>query len=201
MKKTLVLCIMLTPAVSQAGSVGSRHQGANKVQKGLNEVGIHALGSLSQVTQDENQTSQFFGVAGLTYRHFISDDIALSMNGSYVYRSPIDDSTEEAGMIVLSSNYYQRLGEGMFIAPGLGLGGIFGDRNVPQESGLIASEPFQGAVLRLQLPIVLYAWDKFNVFGGPEALFTFASTSPEQGEGVSFFRLDAGFSVGASMYF
>lgn len=196
------LLVLLSSAVARAGGVHSRRGGINRVHKGLNEIGIQSLGSLSQVSQDEQTSSQFFGLAGMTFRHFLKDNMAVTVNGSYLYRSPGDESTEQGGMLVGSAHYYQRLGEGMFVAPGMGLGLVLGDRNVSlQDGAMFRKDPFFGGVVRMQLPVVLYAWDKFNVLGGPELMATLGATSPEEAEGSSFLRVDAGFSVGASMYF
>ncbi len=107
-------------------------------------------------------------------------------------------SATELGVLgTLHADYLLRVGRGVFVKPGLGLGGFWTSADVPIEgSALERSATTVGGVVRAQLGLVYYTSAKFNL----RASFG-KRTSDDEVIDVSVFELDLGWNVGFSYVF
>jgi hypothetical protein len=158
------------------------------------------------------------------FRYFIVDNVALSLNLGGFFRTAKDSAgtaetkTTDAGFLgTLGAAYYASVGGGMFIAPGVGVGGFVGSRENtvsaagPGGTDLVSRFSISGVAVRAGLGLVFYSSARFNLFARPEAIVYIGSSKPKNeatAPGVpvddaasKFTRIDGGFTCGLSYVF
>lgn len=150
MKRTvgLVLALALSLATAQAyagGVVYSGTRGFERIQKGLWQIGLDNLLLVNYSSSEDDATKvttsnlRVAYMAGITPRYFIMDNLSvgLSVNAFYelneqaVSGAGADATTtaSDTGFLGLAvANYHIRLGNSLFIRPGVGVGYFYGDR-------------------------------------------------------------------------
>lgn len=197
----VILTAAPTDSHAQSTATSRKYDGINRIAKGVTDIGLDNLWILSFQEQDDASTFRMSLTSGITARRFIKDNIAVGVNVSGFRRQFGETETEMGAMASLVANYYARLGSGMFVAPGIGVGGMFGTREQPTMTGLLNESTVVGGTLSLSLPLAFYAWKTFNVRAGLSMLVAAGSATPENGESTTFVTVDGGFNVGFGYYF
>lgn len=201
----------LKPWVDEYGVVSRVERGIAEL--GLDNVLIFTSRSESDNGTDGSSTNVTF-IGGPTFRYFIIDNLSLGLNANFLMRSASVETTvgaqttsvsaTELGVLgTLHADYLLRVGRGMFVKPGLGLGGFWTSADVPIEgSALERSATTVGGVVRAQLGLVYYTSAKFNLRASIDTLLLFGKrTSDDEVIDVSVFELDLGWNVGFSYVF
>jgi hypothetical protein len=187
----------------EADTLGSReHQrGAiTRLTKGAFQLGVESSLILAYNQQGDDSSFRANTLGSAAFRYFYRDNIGLSARLGGLYRKT--GEVRDTGFVgALWANYYFRLGEGMFFSPGAGLGMLFAERSVPITENQSMRATLVGGVVAAEFNLAVFLNRRFSLTAGPEVLVSFGGTSPEMGEGDSFFALDGGFKVGAAYAF
>ena len=199
--------IALIVVSATAGSAGAQRtvtsrpwSGYNEIAKGVNELGLDSLVIFDWASDGDDSALRMSLLGGLAGRRFIRPNLAVGLTARGFYRSSGGPDRDAGGLVGLEIARYLRLGEGVFLAPTAGGGVLFGTRRTPIDEVMTREASLLGGAVTLGLPLVLYAWEKFNVRAGPSFVFSLGNATA-QGVSTSFSHLDGGFSVGAAYYF
>jgi hypothetical protein len=201
---SVLAAALAAPGIAEAQKTvrSNQYSGFNRIDKGVIELGVHNMWILGHSSAgDAEGRTQMTLVSGLAGRYFIQPNVAVGVSGSALYKTLGGDDRDTGIVVTASASYALRLGNGMFLAPTLGGGGLFGTRTTPTGPSSNMSASLVGGVLELGLPLVFYAWDRFNLRAGLSFLVSFGSATVEGQEGESFSGVDGGFNVGFGYYF
>ncbi len=182
----------------------------SEISKGVKELGVDSLFLLnySKVGNGGASALRMTVLGSLVFRYFVAKNLALIVNAGGLYRTfdAEGKATDVAGTASLGAAYYLSLGGGMFLAPSVGLGGLYGGRKT--EAGpVIVRDTVVGGLGRAGLGLVFYPSSRVNLFARPEVTAVYGSAKPSEvpagvtASSSSFFSVDGGFSVGASYIF
>jgi hypothetical protein len=215
------LLLLTSQGVAHARAVRAGTPGFSQVNKGVFELGLdNALlvryRSAEMAPGSEDTVAQLSAIyaGGFTPRYFIMRNFALSAN-IHLFLEKLtttttiggvesETSTSDTGVLgILMAHYYVRLGFGMFWKPGVGGGGFYGKRSHPVEGATnqTLNNTLSGGAARIDLGMVYFAGEHFNLKAGPDVLIRFGSEKPEEGEATSFTSVDVGFNVGVGYTF
>ena len=223
MKRMFVYALPLLLAVASvhpasATTITPGTDGIDAVAGGVFELG---LDNLLLVRFDSTgsgdgkvSTLEASYMGGITPRYFVLDNLSLAANLSLFYgkmstETPTgEESASDLGFLgVAMLNYYLRLGYGMFFAPGVGAGGFYGSRSIPNPDptapGTSLDYALYGGAVRLDLGFVFYAGPHFNLKGGPELLARFGKVKADV-EGAAaedLLTIEAAFHIGLAYSF
>jgi hypothetical protein len=184
--------------------------GVERISGGVFELGLDNMLLVRFDSQGEDpnttDTLQATYVGGLTPRFFLFDNFSLGANldvflgkASVTTGSNPEQSSFDLGFLgMVVANYYLRLGWGMFFAPGVGAGGFYGGRSIPDPTDPNRSLDFGlfGGAVKVDLGFVFYAGPHFNIKGGPDILLRFGKVAPEVGPSQNFLAVEAAFHLG-----
>ena len=187
-------------ARAQSTVTSRPYSGYNEIAKGVNELGVDSLLIFDWANEGDDSALRMSVLGGLAGRRFIRPNLAVGLTARGFYRSSGGPDRDAGGLIGLEIARYLRLGEGVFLAPTAGAGVLFGTRRTPIDEVMTREASLLGGAASISLPLVLYAWEKFNVRAGPSFVFSLGNATAE-GVATSFSHLDGGFSVGAAYYF
>jgi hypothetical protein len=203
----------LPTAVRFRSHASSLHAKTRKVQAGTSPAprGSMSLEMMIVASVDKtggankSSSTRISAVGGPVFRYFIIDNLALSLNVGGFFKSSDDvtKTSDVGGVGTVGANYYARLGGGMFLFPGLGVGGFFGGRNAGVDPN-VARSSIAGFAARAGLGLAFYASSRFNLFARPEALILIGSSKlkgVQNAESAPFTSVDVGFNVGLSYVF
>ena len=197
-----LICAAAGTARAQSTVTSRPYSGYNEIARGVNELGLDSLLIFDWASEGDSDESalRMSVLGGLSGRHFIRPNLAIGLTARGFYRSSGGPDRDAGGVVGLEIARYLRLGEGVFLAPNLGGGVLFGTRRTPIDEVMTRESSLLGGAVSVGLPLVLYAWEKFNVRAGPSFVFSLGKATAE-GVSTSFSHLDGGFSVGAAYYF
>ena len=206
-RSLLVLGILLGPGLGAVTGdpLGSRSNQAGvvtSIEPGVWEVGLESLIVVGYDQQGDATQLHSTLIGGLAVRRFVRQNLALGVELSGFYRRVRPDQSDYGVMAAPALRYSVRLGEGLFLAPGLAAGVLYGVRDVPgAEAGMVDRSTLIGGFGRIGLPLVFYASPRFDIQAGPEILISAGQTRPDQGTPANFLNLDGGFNVGCAYFF
>jgi hypothetical protein len=203
MSRTFVLAaafaaVLAMPRVASADDLGSR-QGQSgvitRVGKGVFQLGLDSTFILGVQNEGDESASRLNVTGNLALRYFIKDNLGISIRGGGLYRE--NGEVTDSGFVgAVWANYYMRLGEGVFLAPGAGTGLLVATREVPA-GATVAQTSLLGGIGALEIPLAVFINRRFCLTAGPEIVLSAGSTTPEMGDGESFLAIDGGFKIGA----
>ena len=180
------------PAAS-ADTLGTRanQRGViTQIDKGVFQLGLDSTLQVNWLQEGEGAASRSNLTGNAMLRYFIRPKLGVSGRLGGLYRK--DGETRDVGFIGSAwANYFMRLGEGMFFAPGVGAGLAVGQRDVPVGVGMVGRESLVGGLLGGELLAAMYLSPRFSLTGGPSFSLMFGSA------GDSFVELNGSFKVGA----
>lgn len=198
----VLLAASAASARAQSTVTSRQYAGYNEIARGVNELGLDSLLIFDWASEGDSDDSalRMSVLGGLSGRHFIRSNLAVGLAARGFYRSSGGPDRDAGGVIGPEISRTMRLGEGVFLAPTLGAGVLFGTRRTPIDGSMTRESSLLGGAVSVGLPLVLYAWEKFNVRAGPSFVFSLGKATAD-GVATSFSHLDGGFSVGAAYYF
>ena len=184
----------LTPIPDAAAdTLGTRaHQRGviTRIDKGVFQLGIDSTLQLNVLSAGGEADSRSNLTGNAMLRYFIKPKLGVSGRLGGLYKKAGD--TRDLGFVGSAwANYFMRLGEGMFFAPGAGVGLVVGQRDLPTGVGMVSRESVVGGVLGLELTAAMYLSPRFSLTGGPDFSLMVGSA------GDSFVELNGSFKVGA----
>lgn len=204
MTRIAIVLVVLGAAAGAAHAqrtVTSRpYSGYNEIAQGVNELGLDSLLIFDWASEGDDSALRMSLLGGLAGRRFIRPNLAVGLTARGFYRSSGGPDRDAGGLVGLEIARYLRLGEGVFLAPTLGGGVLFGTRRTPIDDVMTRESSLLGGAVTVGLPLVLYAWERFNVRAGPSFVLSLGNATAE-GVSTSFSHVDGGFSVGAAYYF
>lgn len=232
-KGCLVLALsLLVPASAHADSLEPGSNSAGKIthiSKGVKELGVElGMGIASDTvkgtgTNPDRSTMRLSLVGAPVFRYFVVDNVALGLHLGGIYRSSTAKSGDEETKVTdtgfigtVTAAYYASLGGGMFVAPTIGGGGFYGNRETKTPT-LVNGQPvvmrdtLSGGVVRAGIGLAFYPSSRFNLFARPEAIVYIGSAKPKQEatatgttastDSQKFTSIDGGFTCGMSYIF
>lgn len=171
--------------------------------KGSKEIAVESILIVGHQSQNEVAVTQVTALGGLSFRYFMAKRMSVGVSLGGFYRTGGPDESDSGAVVRFIGSAYLPLAKRFFIAPTLGLGGMFGSRRRPLGGDMVLSRSLVGGAFSAALPFVLYTRSRFDVRAGPELLATLGSVAApiSGGETDSFVTVDAGFSVGISWTF
>lgn len=224
MKRLVFLSVYLLASVAQTAStevISSRTDGYTDVLAGTVELSFDNMLLVNFDSEDNEyedatvSTIMAHWTIGPIVRWFIADNFSLSFNPNFFLNvrkqtttigdNEYEDSKTEYGVLgFIMAHYYIKAGT-FFFTPGVGAGGYWGKCETPAEDNpeLVMKETIYGGAARLDLNLLFYTSDIFNIHAGLTMVVWFGSgekdeAGPVQAEDIkdSMFALDAGFNVG-----
>jgi hypothetical protein len=193
---------LAAPSRASADSLhGDRSGGITKVTKGVWELDVGALALLTRDSAGDAAVTRLTTDLSGAVNYFVADNLSLGAIGLMSY---VNHGNDESALMLggaVGATAHLRLGNGAFLRPGLALGALFGNRELPVGTGLVAEASQAAFTARLRLPIAYYINRQLHLEGGPQLNFSAGSFTPEGGESTSFTTLDGGFAVGAGYSF
>lgn len=211
-----LLVVLVTATTANAAAIRSGTSGYGQINKGVFELGLDGTllvnydsGEMAPGSDDTRSQLSAIFTGGVTPRYFVAKNLSLGLNLD-LFLAKNTETTEIAGvtneststdyglLAVAMAHYYVRLGFGMFFKPGIGGGGFWGKRERPVEgtNNQKISTTLSGGAARIDLGMVYFAGQHFNLKAGPDVLIRFGSEKPEEGDSTSFTSVDVGFNVG-----
>jgi len=222
---SLVLC---TSMEAFAASATGNYSGITKVRKGVFDLGMDSLLILrststpTEVDGEEVGSTSQLGLSfagGPALRYFVIDNLSVGADLHFLYiknSSSVEDqsgntsdfgSSDSAFLGFLTGHYFVRLGSGLFFKPGLGVGGFYGSRSIPDplDSARSLNGSLSGGAGKADLGFAFYANSHFNLRAGLNLVYYLGSVSSDSAQGTSiegsFSTMEAGFSVGLGYSF
>ena len=197
------LALVLIESVAHADSVTPSEydrRAITRIYQGVFQFGISDTLIMTYVDEADDSSFRVNLIQSVALRYFVRDNIAVSLHPGIVYRKA--GEVRDLGFQgVVWGNFYFRLGKGIFLVPGAGLGGFRGQRDIPLDDTNIVRSTVLGVVAGVEMPLVVFVTRSFSVKGGPEFLLTAGGSTPEDGESSSYLQLDGAFKVGLDYSF
>ncbi len=178
------------------------------VRKGVKEFGASGLSLLNFDTLGDEESFRVSVRGGVSFAYCLVQSLSLRIElaGRYFKQTSegfkSDESSFQADAMV---NDYLHIDRGSFWRPGIGRGFRIGNRFSSAGSAAPFATERAGVVgghVRLDLGFAFFSTPRFNFKAGPEFFFAFGNHSPDDGSpDEGFFRIDAGFSIGAYYVF
>jgi hypothetical protein len=173
----------------------------SRIDRGVWEIDVGALGVFSFDRQNGMSVSRLSTDFNVALSYFIRDDVSVGVQALVAYDDTGDGATALTYGGALDAAVHLRLGLGAFFRPGIAIGALFGNRDVPVAAGTFQQVSQAGAIARLGLPIAYFASQRVLLEAGPEIDVTFGSYSLPDGTSQGFTRAAGGFAVGVGYIF
>lgn len=201
----LVLTTVTTSAVATADTIGAEPNDYGKVThitKGVKELDLGGLFVLShQKVGDAEGTTRVSSLGGLSFQYFINDNVSAGAAALFSYDrlSANSYATGFGGMAFAA--LHVRLGLGAFLRPMLGGGILVGSVSTETTPGTTANASQIAGIVRIGLPFAYFPSRRIVLQAGPELNLVIGSTTPDQGDSVSYTSIASGFGVSAGYAF
>lgn len=199
LQKTLALVGVLVGAQAQADTLGGRsgqHGAVTKIDKGVFQLGVEGTMTMTFDQQGDDSLFRSNSVSSLAFRYFPRENLGISARGGFSYRA-VGETASRGFVGSFWANYYMRLGEGMFFAPGAGFGFLSAGRQTPVDGGSLIVSDVVGGTASTEFLLAVFLGERFSLCAGPEFVLSGGTATPADGEeGASFLSLDGGLKVG-----
>jgi len=208
MQRLFAALIALTLAVPSAvaDTAGAEPNDPGKITaiaKGVKEIDVGGIFVLSTNKVGDGETvTNMSTLVGPSFQYYINANFSVGGTGLINYEKAGDDSVLALGGLVHAS-VHMRLGLGAFFRPTVGVGALFGTREImnPAMPGTVTELSQASFLGRIAFPIAYFTSRRFLLQAGPEIDFSLGSFKPDGGESTSFTTIAGGFSVGLGYVF
>jgi hypothetical protein len=195
------IATILLPAPARSDTVSSDSRGLNRVENGVWELGVGSRFAFASDSTGDASMVRISSDMNASVSYFVRDNVSVDASALLFYHSIGDDNSALLLGGALGGTAHLRLGHGAFVRPGLGIGVLVGNRELPVGGGAVMEAPQLGVVARLELPLAYFINRNLHLEGGPQLDLTAGSYTPEGADSVGFTTVDGGFSVGAGYAF
>jgi hypothetical protein len=203
MKRFALLALLISsPALADTVGANPNDPGTvTYIDKGVKELTLGGIFVYSVDKVEDTTTSRFSTLGGPGFAYFFSPNVSVGAQGLISYDKVGDASATTFGG-VLTGALHVRLGLGLFFRPSLGLGALFGSREIDDGTGTIAKLNQTAFLARIGLPIAYFASKRFFLQAGPEVNIEIGSFKADGAdEGISFTTIAGGLAVGVGYVF
>ncbi len=207
MKQALVALapILLASGPALADEVGANPNDAGKVTsiaKGVKEIDLGGIFVLTVDKVGDTSTTKLSTLGGAGFQYFINANASVGATGLFAYDKVGDATSATSFGGVVFASLHVRLGLGAFFRPTLGVGALFGNREVDAGGGM-STELSQVAFLaRIGLPFAYFPSKRVVLQAGPEINVEVGSFKADgASDGTSFTTVAGGFAVGVGYVF
>lgn len=202
----LVVTTLALPTAA-ADTIGADPNDPGKVTaigKGVKEIDVGGIFVLSvDKVGDADAVTKMSTLVGPSFQYYFNANVSVGATGLFSYDKVGDDSVLALGGLVHGS-LHVRLGLGAFFRPTLGLGALFGTREVanPATPGTVVELAQNAFLARVAFPIAYFTSRRFLLQAGPEIDISLGSFKADgSSESTSFTTVAGGFSVGFGYVF
>lgn len=202
----LVVTTLALPTAA-ADTIGADPNDPGKVTaigKGVKEIDVGGIFVLSvDKVGDADAVTKMSTLVGPSFQYYFNANVSVGATGLFSYEKVGDDSVLALGGLVHGS-LHVRLGLGAFFRPTLGLGALFGTREVanPATPGTVVELAQNAFLARVAFPIAYFTSRRFLLQAGPEIDISLGSFKADgSSESTSFTTVAGGFSVGFGYVF
>jgi hypothetical protein len=205
MKQSLLVLIVLsaTSATALADEVTAEPNDPGKVTrvgKGVKEIDLGGLFVFSHDKVEDVSTTKLTTLGGLSFQYFFNANVSAGVSGLFSYDKVGDASATSFGGLAFGS-FHVRLGLGAFFRPTLGLGALFGNREIDAGTGSVAKLSQTAFLARIGLPFAYFPSKRVVLQAGPEIDIEIGSFKPDGGESTSFTTIAGGFGLAVGYVF
>jgi len=206
MKRCLVVLSILALSPSAfADEVGANPNDPGKVTavgKGVKEIDLGGIFVLTVDKVGVQSTTKLSTLGGVGFQYFFNANVSVGATGLFAYDKVGDTASATSFGGALFGTFHVRLGLGAFFRPTLGLGALFGTREIDAGGGMVAELSQTAFLTRIGLPIAYFASKRVVLQAGPEINISIGSFKADgASEGTSFTTIAGGFSVGVGYVF
>jgi hypothetical protein len=205
MRSLLVLSILVVAPPARADEVGANPNDPGRVTsigKGVKELDLGGIFVLSVDKVDDQSTTKLSTLGGVGFQYYFNANVSAGATGLFAYDKVGDTASATSFGGALFGTFHVRLGLGAFFRPTLGLGALFGTREVDAGGGMVAEFSQTAFLTRIGLPIAYFASKRVVLQAGPEINIAIGSFKADGAdEGVSFTTVSGGFAVGVGYVF
>ena len=206
MKSLLVLATLLTISTAAlADEVGANPNDPGKVTaiaKGVKEIDLGGLFVFSYDKVEDTSATKLTTLGGLSFQYFINANLSAGVTGLFSYDKVGDAASATSFGGVAFGSFHVRLGLGAFFRPTLGLGALFGSREIDSGMGSVAKLSQTAFLARIGLPFAYFPSKRVVLQAGPEFNIEIGSFKADgASEGTSFTTIAGGFAVAVGYVF
>ncbi|MBA3396683.1 MAG: hypothetical protein H0T89_28890 [Deltaproteobacteria bacterium] len=171
------------------------------IGKGVKEIDLGGIFVLSVDKVGEESNTKLSTLMGAGFQYFINNNVSLGATALFSYDKAGADTQSTGFGGVLFGSFHVRLGLGAFFRPTLGLGGLFGNREIGS-GGTVAKLTQTAFLTRIGLPFAYFPSRRVVLQAGPEINVSVGSFKADgSDEGTSFTTVAGGFAVGVGYVF
>ncbi len=215
----LVALVCSSSALAQQG-VGGSWTGYTHIPSSTKQLTFDHMLIVDYDSRELVTNREILWSGGLAFSYFVIQNLGVGLNVGYFWNQNSVTTTVEdtdvtaditdSGLIgFLTAEYYVRLGENMFLRPGLGVGYYLGTRETPLEGteDALAQSDISGFAGRLDLGASFYTSRSVSLRASIMVLARLATETIEATEAnvdpieESATLIDAGFSLGVGYAF
>lgn len=201
----LVLCVLGVATNASADEVGANPNEPGKVTsvgKGVKEIDLGGIFVLSVDKVEDSSTTKLSTLGGVGFQYFFSPNVSAGLTGLLSYDKVGDaQSAISFGGLVFSS-FHVRLGLGAFFRPTVGVGALFGTREIDAGGGTVTEFSQVAILTRIGLPFAYFPSKRVVLQAGPEVNISVGSFKADGAdESTSFTTVAGGFAVGVGYVF
>lgn len=205
MKRSLLVLILLISAKAHADEVTADPNDPGKVTrvgKGVKEIDLGGLFVFSYDKVEDVSTTKLTTLGGLSFQYFFNANVSAGASGLFSYDKVGDATSATSFGGLLFGTFHVRLGLGAFFRPTLGLGALFGNREVDAGTGTVAKLSQTAFLARIGLPFAYFPSKRVVLQAGPEFNVEIGSFKADgASEGTSFTTIAGGFGLAVGYVF
>ena len=206
MKASLLAVVVLALATNaHADEVAANPNDPGKVTsigKGVKEIDLGGIFVLTVDKVGDQSTTKLSTLGGLGFQYFINANVSAGATALMSYDKVGDATSALSFGGVAFASLHVRLGLGAFFRPTLGLGALFGTREVDAGGGMVAELSQVAFLTRIGLGFAYFPSKRVVLQAGPEVNISIGSFKADgSDESTSFTTVAGGFAVGVGYVF
>ena len=206
MKRSLVVVILVASAsTARADEVAANPNDAGKVTsvgKGVKELDLGGIFVLTVDKVDDNSTTKLSTLGGIGFQYFFNANVSAGATGLFAYDKVGETASATSFGGVVFGSLHVRLGLGAFFRPTLGLGALFGTREIDVGGGTVTELTQTAFLARIGLPFAYFPSKRVVLQAGPEINVSLGSFKADGAtDSTSFTTVAGGFAVGVGYVF
>jgi hypothetical protein len=179
---------------------GDSSRGISRIHKGVWEIDLGALGIFTHESQGDESSTRLSTDFNLTVSRFMIDNVSVGLTGIFGYQNQGDDMSALTLGGAATATAHLRLGQGAFFRPGISIGALFGNREIPTGPTMVEEASLVAFTTRISLQIAYFVSRSVALQAGPQLNVELGSYEPTGGS-QSFTTIDGGFAVGVGYVF
>ena len=199
-----VLCLTSPVFAYDTESSAGSSAGIDRILRGTKQLSLDVIFVIDYSQTGDNSSLRTTVLGGGAFRYFVRNNLAVGIAlDAYYKHSSTSTQTgtsadkEAGGLLLVTLQYFARLGDGFFLRPGFGIGGYTGSHWTPVDgSASDNSTSVYGGAATVDLGLVLYAKQHVSFHVVPQIIIFAGSNGTD-----TVVNVDGGFNVGFTYSF